>query len=457
MVGTVQLPIAGDGVGATADLGLWPQATGPGVVPLRGNRASFNQRYEFAIVDGNLVARAREDADGLGWRAVPLPACLAGRLQWLSADDDEVALVAQDGWIFTLDRVSSTPLEWNVSSLWGAPFWLAGGRALPATWEGGWSYGVNNRLFDHHYLDAAGKQHTIGAGRMTMIAALQDDGSVIRMLDPWLPNDDSYQIPAPLGGRFRATQLSGSASTFFLANDTGEMYVRSWDFDRAGSDIAFFRYHWDERDLPTAENKFVETFNPNYAANHLPVPDWSRLPAIPGTIARGISVSTPAPRVRLFRVAGVDAAGRRGVWELRADVADVELGRMDGYRWGFVPQPLGEVEILDNRAAADPGYQAPLSEVRGPQLRAFVAGEELVIPHYDLRSDRLPVMFRGQPATLHIVDGLRIAPSPEGLSEWPRHMHGAIETERPGPSVAGKEIIPVTFLVTRDQLLMYPL
>ncbi|APT85286.1 hypothetical protein [Corynebacterium aquilae] len=452
LVGSAQIPLAGPGIAPHTIPTSWAAAPGPHTVALRSNTHSFNQRYQFALHDGNLITRAI-DGDST-WRIVPLPGCLSGRITALSADDDEVALIATDGYIYTLDRVTSTPAEWNVTSRWGAPFWQAPGRQLPTTGMGKWSYSVNNRNYDHHYLDAAARPHTIGAGRMTMIAALTGDGSDILMLDPWLPNDDSYKVPAPENGRFKATQISTSASTFLVANDTGEMYVRSWDFDRAGSDVVFFRYHWDRRDhLPTAPSKMAETFNPAYAANQLPVPDWTRLPAIPGALNSGISVSAPSPRTRLIRAAGTHN-GVAGTWDMLVPVDDIELGTMDTHHWSFTPADIELGPALNNLGA---DHTAELSAPRGPALTTTVAGQPLKIEHFDLRTDRLEATYGGQPATLHIVDGLRVAPNGPELNQWPRHMHGAIELEQPGNSVRGTKIIPVTFVVTDTALVMYPL
>ena len=130
---------------------------------------------------------------------------------------------------------------------------------------------------------------------------------------------------------------------------------------------------------------------------------------------------------------------------------------MEKYQWQFHAADMGELTPLNNAVWKNPSHQAALTEARGPHLQATVAGKHLDVEHFDLRSDRLPVTYDGAPATLHIVDGLRVAPSPKGLSQWPRHMHGAIELENPGNSVSGKEIIPVTFLVTDNSLVMYPL
>jgi hypothetical protein len=110
---------------------------------------------------------------------------------------------------------------------------------------------------------------------MTMLPALTGDGSRITYADPWLPNDDSYEIGGPLGGRFQAESLSAAGSTTFVMNKYGDMYTRTFDFDSSGPDSIFFRYSWDDQsDKPSAPNLVVETLDRSTAAIQLPAPDW---------------------------------------------------------------------------------------------------------------------------------------------------------------------------------------
>lgn len=118
------------------------------------------------------------------WHWINLPGCLEGKVAGISADDDELVIISHDARIFTLDRISDSPRQWNLSNLWGFPFWFAPGQRLPETWDDGWSLSVNTPLWDGHYLDSAGRQHNVGDGRMTMITALTGDGSEIAMVDP---------------------------------------------------------------------------------------------------------------------------------------------------------------------------------------------------------------------------------------------------------------------------------
>ncbi|WP_315040932.1 hypothetical protein [Corynebacterium argentoratense] len=59
---------------------------------------------------------------------------MEGKVAGISADDDELVIISHDARIFTLDRISDSPRQWNLSSLWGFPFWFAPGQRLPETW-----------------------------------------------------------------------------------------------------------------------------------------------------------------------------------------------------------------------------------------------------------------------------------------------------------------------------------
>lgn len=212
LFGTAQIPFSPQ-PSFRADLsGLTPVSDNdaqrlPTIIPFRSQETSFNSLYDFALLDGRVATRIRKqgiDQQAMDqpnpWYWVPLPDRINGHISSISADDDELCLIGPNGWIYTMDRIFSEAKYWNITNFWGAPFWLGMGRSLPQTRS--WSYTVNNRQWDGFIRDTAGKEHTIGGARMTMIAALQGDGSDILMIDPWLYNDDSYRIPAPMGGLF---------------------------------------------------------------------------------------------------------------------------------------------------------------------------------------------------------------------------------------------------------------
>ena len=114
-------------------LAQWPAAPAgllPARIFLRGPTDTYNGRYAFATRGGRLyVSHVAGGPDG--WREVPLPDCLAGRVASISADDDELVAIDADRRVFTMDNALEGPAAFNWSRRWGLPFWNGGGRTLP--------------------------------------------------------------------------------------------------------------------------------------------------------------------------------------------------------------------------------------------------------------------------------------------------------------------------------------
>ena len=107
----------------------------------------------------------------------------------------------------------------------------------PGDHPNGWALSVSSPWDNQTFTDVAGRIHFVGLAKMTMIPTLTGDGSRITYADPWLPNDDSYEIGGPLGRRFQADSLSAAGSTTFVMNKYGDMYTRTFDFDSSGSGL----------------------------------------------------------------------------------------------------------------------------------------------------------------------------------------------------------------------------
>ncbi|MFD1811676.1 hypothetical protein [Rhodococcus gannanensis] len=495
--GTAQLPPGVPSGGGRLGLTNLPEHLGssaPGSVELRTETTQFNRFWDFALVDRALLTRPRGSAEP--WRYAPMPECLRGHLVGISLDDDELIAVDESGWIYTMDNASQDPIWWNWTSAWGAPLWFDSGRQLPDARTGGWALSVSSPWDNQTYTDIAGRIHYIGFGKMTMLPALTGDGSRITYADPWLPNDDSYEIGGPLGGRFRATALSASGSTTFVTNEFGDMYTRTFDFDSSGSDSIFFRYSWDDQSgKPTAPNLVVETLDKNTAAIQLPAPDWVHQPKIPGEITSAISVHStgPGPGRRELRVEG-SRGGEDGFWhkDLSAPSWDFTatgahpLGRplqnspqdrsadtlAPPAPWNLSASLPARDGALDAQVLIDIGF--PYSVV-DPRLldavgsHATPSGYRLEVTAFDPASTTRPATVVAPdgsriPVLLHTADGLRMTPRGPGLDDNPRHLVGAIETTDDGPGPArdafardwmrGKTVAPVTLSATESDLVV---
>ncbi|CRK49915.1 conserved exported hypothetical protein [Rhodococcus sp. RD6.2] len=496
--GTAQLPPGVPSGGGHLGLTALPEHLGadtPSSVELRTPTTQFNRFFDFVLVGNALLVRPRESTEP--WRYVPMPECLRGRLVGISLDDDELVAVDESGWMYTMDNASQDPIWWNWTSAWGAPLWLDSGQQVPDARPGRWALSVSSPTDNQTYTDIAGRIHYVGLGKMTMVPALTGDGSRITYADPWLPNDDSYEIGGPLGGRFRATALSAAGSTTFVTNEFGDMYTRTFDFDSSGSDSIFFRYSWDDQSgKPTAPNLIVETLDRSTAAIQLPAPAWVHQPKIPGEITSAISVHStgPGPGRRELRVEG-SRDGEDGFWHKDLDAPAWEFTPTGAARLGTPLQNSPQDRSADTLAppapwnlsgslpARDGAIDAqvlvdigfPYSVVDPRMLdavgsHATPSGYRLEVTAFDPAATTRPatvVAPNGSriPVLMHTADGLRMTPRGPGLDDDPRHLIGAIEIPEDSEAtpahdafvrdwMRGKMIAPITLSATDSDLVV---
>ncbi|MFE6863083.1 hypothetical protein [Nocardia sp. NPDC057668] len=420
LIGTVGTPELGADE-TTAGLEAFAPATValPDRIHFRTATETFNRRWSFTTRDGGLFVK--EAASIGGWRAMPLPKCLAGNLTGVSADDDELLAVDRAGRFYNLDRILSAPKDWNWSSRYGTPLWTGPGNALPpGTLD--WTWSVLSPNEDHVWRDTAGNDHPVGGAKVSHVFALTDGGTRLRYIDPWLPVDHSYEVGLP-GNRFRAVALSTSGSTSLVVNEHGDLYTRLYDFDISGADKVFFRYSYeDQRGRREAPDMLSERVDSGTAAIQLPAPGWVREPKIPGEITDRISIHKTGvgSDARELRVEG-RSAGRTGYWT-KALTANA---------WTFVPtdQPLGSALLAntpDDRSV-DPSVPESPYDYAGR-----TAAWSATIESFDLAQTPTPLRLdfgdgNHLDLTLHTVDGLRQLPQRPGISAQDRHFDGTLE------------------------------
>ncbi|WP_433725623.1 hypothetical protein ACQP0C_30880 [Nocardia sp. CA-129566] len=422
LVGTVGTPeVAEDDSNAGLDAMPVAETAPPAEVYLRSSTESFNRRWSFAARDGHIYVKEAEVSGG--WRHLPLPSCLEGRISGVSADDDEVMAIDRDGRFFTMDHALSAPNDWNWSSRYGNPLWTGPGNTLPAgTLD--WSWSVLSPNEDRHWRDTADNDHSVGGAKVSHVFALTDGGRRIRYIDPWLPVDHGYEMATPARGRFRAVALSTSGSTTLVVNRFGDLYTRLYDFDISGADKVFFRYSYDDqRGLPAAADMLSERIDTHYAAIQLPAPEWVRQPKIPGDITDRVSVHKTGigSDARELRVEGV-SGNRTGYW----------TKTLTASAWTFVPtdQPLTG-HRLDN-SAADRTVDESASPTGDSYAGTSAAGWTARIESFDVAVTPTPLRLSFSDGShldlvLHTVDGLRQSPRQSGISTQSRHFDGTIE------------------------------
>lgn len=403
-----QIPEAGS-------LSMWPAAPAgllPARVDLRGASESFNQRYQFAARGGQIYVAERAGTGAAVWHRMPLPDCFAGRVASISADDDELVAIDRDRRVFTLDNALKGPGLFNWSRRWGPPLWEGPGRRLPGRVIA-WSWSVLSPAEDKTWTDVGGTRHPVGERKVSHIWALRDGGQRMTFMDPWLPDDDSYEMCGPHRSRFRAVNLSASGSQIFVIGAHGDLFTRLYDFDLAGHDEVFLRYVY-------AKSAPVD----GVAPIELPAPAWVRQPKVPGAITSAISIEKTGVGARdaILRVEG-RSRGRSGYWEKRLLARSPRAWRF--HRSG---------RPLQGRALDNPQRDSSrLGLGRAEDLRYAGDAGALRVTVNDFNVHCTPATVtvaagRARIALrLHSVDALRQIARARGLDDDPRYLYGTIE------------------------------
>jgi hypothetical protein len=402
----------------------------PDRVWLRSTTDTFNRRYYFAARGGQIYFKPNVERTGTdgSWRALPLPPCFAGDVQAISADDDEMLAIDSQRRIYSMDGALSDPAMFNWTSRWGPPFWTGPGGILPAN-PVAWSWSVLSPDEDRTWTDSGGTQHPVGGAKVSHIYLLRQGGQRITYTDPWLPNDNSYEVCGPLRGRLQSVNLSSAGSTVFVIDRFGDMYTRLYDFDISGADTVYFHYTYND---PGSSSAFppqgADTGNAatGGAAIHLPPSPWLHQPRVPGQITDAISIFSDGPGSdhRRLRVEGIDPQGRHGFWQ--KEIAATASGS-----WGFVPTGLPLRGHLLPNPAADSSARAlgPAEDLRYIGRRG---GASVEVPNFNPYCSPALLRVSFAPAAsvdliLHSVDGLRQTPRGRGLDANPRSYDGVIE------------------------------
>jgi hypothetical protein len=420
------VPDLGDaGVNAPAPTGLLPDR-----VWLRSTTDTMNRRYYFATRAGQIYFKPNAERTGTDgpWRALPVPACIAGDVQAISADDDEMLAIDSQRRIYTMDGALSDPGLFNWTSRWGPTFWTGPGGTLSAN-PVAWSWSVLSPDEDRTWTDSGGTQHPVGGAKVSHIYLLRQGGQRITYTDPWLANDDSYEVCGPLRGRLQSVSLSAAGSTVFVIDRFGDMYTRLYDFDISGADTVYFHYSYDDPGTPSAfPPQGADSGNAltGGAPIHLPPSQWVRQPKVPGRITDAISIFSDGPGSdhRRLRVEGTDAQGRHGFWEK-------EIAQPGSASWRFVPTGLPLRGHPLTNPSADRSARA-LGPAEDLGYRGRQGGTSMDVPDFNPYCSPavLRVAFGGRASAeliLHSVDGLRQTPRGRGLDANPRSYDGVIE------------------------------
>jgi len=383
----------------------------PDQVVFRTTTQTYNRRYQFAVARGTIWYKSNTAVTGIRepWARMKVSPCVDGKVTEISADDDEMIVVDRDRWIYDVDGILRTPKHFSWSLRWGPPFWTGPGMQMPRGFRT-WAWSVVSPLEDVTWTDPAGNKPRVGAGKVSHIWLLSNDGRRLVFRDPWLPVDNSYATCLPHRDRFKVANMNASGSTLFVIGRHGDMFTRLFDFDISGDDSLFFKYSYsDQRGRA----------NPRI---QLPAEPWARQPKIPGTITDRISIAKRGTGTvhRTLRVEG-RRGGKVGYWQkdLRAK------------RWRFVATG-GRLHgrVLDNPQRNTSAVGLGASTDR--RYVGWVPGARITIPDYNTYCSPARVRIRlstGERFTLrlHTVDNIRQGPRRYGLDGNPRATVGMLE------------------------------
>lgn len=383
----------------------------PEQVVFRTATQTFNRRYQFALEGGTVWFKSNTEVTGIRepWARLAMPACIAGTITAISADDDELIAVDRQRWIYGMDGALKASPYFNWSLRWGPPLWTGPGLQLPAGISA-WSWSVVSQLEDGTWTDDAGNAHRVGTGKVSHIWTLSHGGQRLTYLDPWLASDLSYEMCGPLRGRFRSVNMSASGSTVFVIGRYGDLYTRLYDFDIAGADPIFFDYAYDDQ---------RGVANPKI---QLPSPAWVQQPKVPGAITDRISIHKVGAGAtkRELRVEG-RRGGVVGYWHKDISAA----------AWLFTPTG----GALAGTPLANPAADTSALGLAPSEDRTYagsVPGGTVTIEDFNTYCTPSRVDVRlttGETFSLrlHTTDNIRQFQRARGLDANPRMFNGMLE------------------------------
>lgn len=401
----------------------------PDIVHLKTNTLSYNSRYYYGVLDGELWIKPnveRTSSDG-PWERVPLTPELEGRVSMVSVDDHGLVVFDTDQRLtWSMNEALNVPMipKWTTS--WGAPLATGPGMSLPGPLLK-WEWAVLTRAADEYFVDPAGNHQLVGLGTVAHIFALNSDGQRITYMDPILPVDTSYEMCGPHRGRLQMVNLSTSGSTTFVMNRYGDMYTRLYDFDISGADTLFFRYTYES--MPGVSGAPIQ----------LPAPDWIMHPRIDGQITDRITIFKTGigSDSRILRVEGLNAEGDVGYYE-----KPITGMRTSDWEFHATQEPL-HGKLLDNAGLADRSMETIGA---GEDRRYALHGDGWDAALLDFNLYCSPAALRIElddgevlDLVLHHADAIRQTERVGRFTEEPRELNGAIE-------------VPETLWERRDQL-----
>ncbi|MCP3965818.1 MAG: hypothetical protein GY750_17500 [Lentisphaerae bacterium] len=402
----------------------------PDKIFLRTSTETFNVKYYALTYNGNIWIKPIPESDSVktDWAMLALPTDLNGKVKEISMDD--LTLIATDNHdqLFTCQNMLGEIKDFSWTKNWGSPIWLGEGQKLPENYAA-WDLSVITPLTDLYYFDPAMHRQMVGLGKVHTVFALNSNRRDITIIDPWLPNDYSYEVGGPYRGRFIIQNLRASGSSIFVINKYGDMFTRQWDFDQSGADTIFFKYSYD-----TPDQKL-------FAPIKLPVWDWVMQPKVEGNITDNISINKTGIGCvhRILRVEGTDQFGATGYYE--RDIAD----KAQTWTFHVTNEQLIGQSLVNKKYDSSQETLGPDNSIRFISDNNPLNGVNIEVPDFSLYNS--PATFRiitdngsYYDLLLHTTDTIRLLPAPKGLTPEAKDLNGAIEI--PPPLLSKLDTLP---------------
>jgi hypothetical protein len=309
-------------------------------VHFRTTQQSFSSENYYLLWQGRIWTRANEEVTGKHepWRLFEGHGVPFGKNVKQFGPNNHVIAFAQEGTMIMAVSDTGRMYKWQPTfkknTVWeekfGSPFstdlWLPESRdfAFSLSLAEGSIKDDPTRLTPmkdivRYYEDPAGQ--TIKFGITGTVYVLMKDGREIRFWDTGLPTAFSRGFVTPEHGNFVATQIAASGSTVLVADETGQIYTRMYDYEIATACPGLhFTYNREEA-LRGKSKGLQEVFA---ATRLLPLPDWMAHDKVPlqgdAAVTRKISI----------HMTGQGNAAR----EIRIQ------GRLDKERYGYYFKPI---------------------------------------------------------------------------------------------------------------------
>jgi hypothetical protein len=313
----------------------------PDEIYFRNQEQGFSYEHLYALKDGKIWIKPNTKNTGVygKWELFNKSGIPSGdevssfagsdRIMQFSTEGTMIAAVSNKGRFYIWQPTYKEKTIWRDET--GAPFrdalylpenktWCFSLSTMRAPWKRQTPMHENDIV--SYWEDIDGNKTEFGF--TASIYIVSPDGQKIVYTDTGLPASWNRAFTSPERGKYIIENMSASASTIFVINETGKMYTKMIDFELEGGCPAL-RYVYS-REKRTRDGEIAPLMK---SIRTLPLPDWREQEAIDVVLAGLKSGSGQAAltgnitilltgkgnAARELRVQGRDNTGKYGYWK----------------------------------------------------------------------------------------------------------------------------------------------